>query len=74
MERSLLWRVLQVIARVYFTVFLGGRVYGIKHVPKKGGVLLAANHQSYLDPPLLAYRLDRPVSYFSKAELSKNLV
>ena len=72
MERSLLWRVLQVVARFLFTVLMGGRVYGIKHVPGKGGVLLAANHQSYLDPPLLAYRLDRPVSYFSKAELFEN--
>lgn len=27
------------------------KVYGIKNVPKTGGVIIASNHASYLDPP-----------------------
>jgi 1-acyl-sn-glycerol-3-phosphate acyltransferase len=45
------------------------KVYGTRHVPKTGGVLLLANHQSYLDPVLLGVRLDRPISYMAKSDL-----
>lgn len=34
--------------------------------------MLVANHQSYLDPVLVAVRLRRPVSYFAKSELFEN--
>jgi 1-acyl-sn-glycerol-3-phosphate acyltransferase len=30
-----------------------GKVEGKHYLPKKGGAVLASNHQSYLDPPLL---------------------
>lgn len=42
---------------------------GAGHLPKEGGVLVAANHMSNLDPPLLATFLPRPVSYMAKQEL-----
>jgi 1-acyl-sn-glycerol-3-phosphate acyltransferase len=34
--------------------------------------LLVANHQSYLDPVLVAVHLDRPVSFLAKSELFEN--
>src|SRR5207244_1793322 len=48
------------------------RIYGTRHVPKTGGVLLVSNHQSYLDPVLLAVGLERPLSYMAKSELFRN--
>jgi 1-acyl-sn-glycerol-3-phosphate acyltransferase len=71
-QRSLVWRYLQVIARVGTTLLFDLKVYGRENVPKTGGVLLAANHQSYLDPVLVACQLRRPVSYFAKSELFTN--
>ena len=72
MERSWLWRNLQVFAHFMATLLFDLRVYGIENVPKSGGLILAANHQSYLDPPLIAVRLSRPVSFFAKSELFEN--
>jgi len=72
MERSRIWRLLQIIARVASTYFFDIRIYGTRHVPKTGGVLLVSNHQSYLDPVLLAVGLDRPLSYMAKSELFRN--
>lgn len=38
---------------------------GEQHVPHEGAVLLAPNHQSYLDPVLLGAGLRRPPSYLA---------
>ena len=46
--------------------------YGQRHVPTRGGVLLVPNHQSCLDPMLLAVRLSRPLSYIADSELFEN--
>jgi 1-acyl-sn-glycerol-3-phosphate acyltransferase len=45
------------------------KVYGQQNVPARGGVLLVSNHQSYLDPMLLAVRLSRPLNYIAAAQL-----
>ena len=45
------------------------RVIGAANVPRAGGLVVAANHVSNLDPPLLGVALPRPVSYMAKKEL-----
>jgi 1-acyl-sn-glycerol-3-phosphate acyltransferase len=42
---------------------------GTEHVPRHGSVLLAANHLSVLDPPLIAAVVPREVDFMAKAEL-----
>jgi 1-acyl-sn-glycerol-3-phosphate acyltransferase len=71
-RRSVLWLVLQAVARLFVRVFFDLKVYGRENVPATGGVLLVANHQSNLDPVLVAVRLKRPVSYMAKSELFEN--
>ncbi len=71
-QRSFVWKSLQIIARVGTTLFFDLKTYGRENVPKKGGVLLVANHQSYLDPVLVAVHLYRPVSFLAKSELFEN--
>jgi 1-acyl-sn-glycerol-3-phosphate acyltransferase len=68
-NKSLLYRFCQVPCRVLTSTMFDLKVYGLEHVPRSGGVLLLSNHQSYLDPVLVAVRLDRPVSFLAKSEL-----
>ena len=63
------WKVVRLLFRLYFTVLFDLKVYGVRNVPRRGGVLLVSNHQSLLDPPLLGVRLERPMSYMAKSEL-----
>jgi 1-acyl-sn-glycerol-3-phosphate acyltransferase len=72
MERSLVWKSCQVIARIGTTLLFDLKTYGRDNVPQTGGVILVANHQSYLDPVLVAVQLRRPVSYMAKSELFTN--
>lgn len=48
------------------------RCYDVKNVPKRGGVLIVSNHQSYLDPGVLGVKVKRPMSFMAKSELFVN--
>jgi 1-acyl-sn-glycerol-3-phosphate acyltransferase len=45
------------------------RLEGREHIPATGPLLVAANHVSDLDPPLLAALFPRPLAFMGKAEL-----
>jgi 1-acyl-sn-glycerol-3-phosphate acyltransferase len=68
----LIYGVGRVICRPFFDRWFDLKVYGVNHVPRRGGVLLVSNHQSYLDPVLLAVKLPRPLSFMAKSELFEN--
>ncbi len=65
------YKACRTVCRIGTTLLFDLKVYGIEHVPPAGGVLLLSNHQSYLDPVLIATRLRRPVSYLARSELFK---
>lgn len=47
----------------------GMRVSGRSNVPRSGGVIVACNHISNLDPPVLGSAVPRRVSFMAKSEL-----
>ncbi|HEX3549033.1 MAG TPA: lysophospholipid acyltransferase family protein [Candidatus Elarobacter sp.] len=57
-----------VVLTIVRTVFRF-RVVGAENVPLTGGLIVAANHISNFDPPILGVALPRPVSYMAKKEL-----
>ena len=52
-----------------FRAFYGLRIEGREHLVTEGAVLVAANHQSYLDPPLLANLYDTPMYFVARKTL-----
>ena len=42
---------------------------GREHIPREGGVILAPNHRSFLDPWVVGVCLRRPVYFVAKSEL-----
>lgn len=71
-EPSTFWWLCNAIARIIMTFCFDLKVHGRQNVPKKGGVLMVSNHQSYLDPVLMGCYLRRPMSYLAKSDLFKN--
>ncbi len=47
------------------------RVVGRDKIPKEGGLILAMNHQSFLDPPLAGIACDREIFYLARKSLLK---
>jgi 1-acyl-sn-glycerol-3-phosphate acyltransferase len=44
------------------------RVYGAERVPARGGLVVAANHYSWLDPPVLGSASPRTLYFMAKVE------
>jgi 1-acyl-sn-glycerol-3-phosphate acyltransferase len=57
------------MVRVIGAALWGLRTSGTHRVPRSGGVILAANHQSFLDPPFVAACLPRETSFMARRSL-----
>lgn len=54
---------------IILKVFNRLEVIGSENIPKEGGVIVAANHVSYLDPPVIGVALKRRATYMAKEGL-----
>lgn len=69
---TLLYKLAWTLCRIVATCFFDLKVWGGHNVPRRGGVLIVSNHQSYLDPVLIGVRAERSLSYMAKSELFEN--
>lgn len=70
----MLYAFLKIFFQTLFRIVFRARVRGTENLPKEGAVILAANHMSNWDPPLLACFMPRIVSYMAKEELFEHPV
>lgn len=70
-EMQPVYGVCHYVLRVMFDMFFRGEVVGLENMPKRGGVLLAANHASHLDPPMIGCQISRQIAYFARKTLWK---
>ncbi|MFN3480539.1 MAG: lysophospholipid acyltransferase family protein [Thermodesulfovibrionales bacterium] len=61
----------KVLFRIVFRSLFCLEVRGAENVPKEGGVIVAANHSSYLDPPVIGVALKRQATYMAREGLFK---
>ena len=55
--------------RAVYATYFRWRVFGAENVPLQGGVILASNHASFLDPPLVGSGLKRDINYLARESL-----
>ena len=55
--------------RVMYATYFRWRVFNAERVPLQGGVILASNHASFLDPPLVGSGLKRGINYLARESL-----
>src|SRR5436190_23942674 len=57
------------LSRLVFATYFHWRVYHPERVPIRGPVILAANHASFIDPPLVGAGLKRDINYLARERL-----
>lgn len=50
---TLTYRAVRVVVRAYLRLFHRYTIEGAEHIPATGGCIVAANHGSYMDPPII---------------------
>lgn len=71
--RKFFWYlVTHVFYMIRFKLVYRLEVYGKENIPKDNNFIVAANHLSTLDPPLVCAVMDRCVAYMAKKELFEN--
>ncbi len=59
------WTFFRIVATIIFRV----KIKGAENIPQAGGFILASNHISYYDPPLVGCCIKREMYFFAKREL-----
>jgi 1-acyl-sn-glycerol-3-phosphate acyltransferase len=70
------YRTAQTVLFIFYKCFFGLRSVGAENYPDDGarGVILAPNHASFLDPPILGVVLKQPITFLAKDYLFKPFV
>jgi 1-acyl-sn-glycerol-3-phosphate acyltransferase len=59
------------LCRITYQMFFRGDVTGMENLPESGGYIVAANHMSHLDPPIVGQFLPCQVAFFARKTLWK---
>lgn len=63
------YKLSRTLLRLLTGLYLPVRCRGLEHWPADGGALVCANHQSYLDPPLVGMVCPRRLNYLARKNL-----
>lgn len=69
MISDILYLLTRLVFIITFKIYFRLSVRGAKNVPRKGAVLIVANHASNLDPPFMAAASPRISNFLSKEEV-----
>ena len=68
-DHELLWSYMRYVVEPVTLWLAPAAAYGVERIPREGGAVIAANHFSGIDHPLIGSFCPRPVRYLAKAEL-----
>lgn len=68
-QRKWFYDLAVVVVGILLRLAYGIKVYGRELVPREGGLVVASNHITWVDPPLMGVSMPREVNYMAKKEL-----
>lgn len=73
-RKGLTYRLCQIASWITCRIYIPTKVIGLENIPKEGPVVLASNHQSWLDIPIITAFAPRHVSFVAKDSLAQGPV
>ncbi|MDO4661785.1 MAG: lysophospholipid acyltransferase family protein [Tissierellia bacterium] len=70
----MLYKILRAIGIFLYKIFFRFEVVGKEKIPKKGKLIICANHKSNFDPVTLALATPRQINFMAKKELFENKI
>ena len=70
-RRTWVYLLLEILVNVVCLTCFRARIRGREHVPRSGGVLIVANHQSFIDIPLVSTGARRHVCFVARDSLAQ---
>src|SRR5437763_10923241 len=67
----ILWRLIRFVVHIIFAIIVDVHTIGRQNVPETGQLIIASNHLSWIDVPLIPAFLKRRVVYMAKEEAFK---
>ncbi len=71
LEMDPVYGISHAIVEIVYQICFRGEISGLENLPKSGGYIVAANHASLLDPPIVGLYLPRQVQFFARQTLWK---
>ncbi len=69
---DILYYIFKGILKAFYTIFFRYEKRGTENIPSSGGVIIASNHLSYLDPPLIGISIKKRPLFIAKGSLFRN--
>src|SRR5688500_8243527 len=71
----MIYRLVHFLLYTYFKVAYKHRVFGLHHIlGAKEGCIIASNHTSFLDPPLIGTSIPYPIYFLARASLFRKRI
>jgi 1-acyl-sn-glycerol-3-phosphate acyltransferase len=70
-EMGFLYGISHYLITVAYDALFRGEIAGLENVPQTGPFLVASNHASHLDPPLVGCHIPRQMAFFARKTLWK---
>jgi len=67
-----LYSLIRIILLIFFKVFFRLEISGAENIPRSTAAIIAANHSSLWDPPVIGGCISRYIHFMAKEELFKN--
>ncbi|NOY64533.1 MAG: 1-acyl-sn-glycerol-3-phosphate acyltransferase, partial [Nitrospirae bacterium] len=71
-KNKFIYYLFKIIFTVSYKILFRNEVKGEHNIPESGGLIIASNHLSYLDPPLIGISMKRQAYFMAKDSLFKN--
>lgn len=65
----MIYNLLRAIVNLFFNIFFRITYTGHSNIPVSGPVIVASNHISFWDPPVIGCGISRPIHFMAKEEL-----